>query len=200
MTTSTLRISSVAAAREGFTLAEVIIATTLSALVLAGVLSAFLMVGRTGFAAGNYSEIDAQVRRALETVGADAREALDLRWHSPQSVTLYLPSTGAGRRAVTYGYDSVPTSADFRSFFRLEGDETSSAPRLILARDVAPDLAFQRFKLVNASGTDNSAHNDLETKQLQLTLRVARRHPTTVATTQTATSARYILRNKRVTN
>ncbi|MEO5960972.1 MAG: type II secretion system protein, partial [Opitutaceae bacterium] len=41
--------------RRGFTLVEVLIAATISAVVLAGVLTSFLMMGRSGYNASNYS-------------------------------------------------------------------------------------------------------------------------------------------------
>jgi Tfp pilus assembly protein PilV len=204
MTTSTPRIkrrsSEPAHARAGFTLVEVVVAATLSVLILTGVLSAFLMVGRTGYAAGNYSEMEAQTRNALEIFGADARKASDIRWIDAQTITLFVVGTGTSATAVTYAYDPVTTSDTYRSFYRLPGEANSTAPRAVLVRNVAPDFFFKRFKLEQSGGVDNTAASDLETKQIQVTLRAIRTGATTVATTQSAVSARYILRNKRVSN
>lgn len=186
-------------ARHGFTLTEVIVASTLSTFVLAGVLSAFLLIGRTAYSASNYSEMEAQVRRALEIFGADARKAADLRWHSSQSVTLYV-AAASGTNPVTYAYDGDPSSPGRGTFYRLVGEASSTLPRLALVRGVADDFTFERFKLEQALMPGNSAANDLETKQLQITLRAGREGTTTVAQTQGTVSARYILRNKRVSN
>jgi prepilin-type N-terminal cleavage/methylation domain-containing protein len=187
-------------ASRGFTLIEVIVSAALSSLILAGILSAFLMVGRTGYAAGNYSEMEAQTRRALDIFGADAREAADIRWTGAQTLTLYVTATGSTTFPVTYGYDNVSSSETYRSFYRLVGDAGSAQPRTALVRNVAADFAFERFKLEQPGAVDNFAASDLETKQIQVTLRAARVGATTVATTQSAVSARYILRNKRVSN
>ena len=65
---------------------------------------------------------------------------------------------------------------------------------------VAADFAFHRYKVEQPGVADNTATNDLETKQVQLNLRAVRTGATTVAATQTAISARFILRNKRVSN
>jgi type II secretory pathway component PulJ len=184
----------------GFTLPEILVAATLAAIVLAGVLAAFLMIGRTGYAASNYSEMDAQVRRALETFGADARRSADVRWHDRQSLTLMVVNSGTAASPVTYAYDSEAASPTYRAFYRVPGDITSTAPRLVLVHHVAPDFAFARYKLEQPGVPDNTAATDLETKQLQVTLRTARTGATTVAATQTAISARYVLRNKRVSN
>ena len=202
MTISTPPINRRAApwrARHGFTLTEVIVASTLSTFVLAGVLSAFLLIGRTAYSSSNYSEMEAQVRRALEIFGADARKAADLRWHSNHSVTLYVTAS-SGANPVTYAYDGDLTSDGHGTFYRLAGEATSTQPRQVLVRGVSEDFTFERFKLEQPLVPNNSATNDLETKQLQITLRAGRKGVTTVAQTQGAVSARYILRNKRVSN
>lgn len=186
--------------RAGFTLAEVMIAATLSTVVLAGVLSAFLMIGRTGFVSSSYSELEAQTRRGLEIFGNDVRKANDVRWNNSQSVTLSVASSGSSATLVTYAYDSQPGSATHGCFYRLLGDASSTLPRLVLMRNVAPDFAFQRFKLEQPGVSDNTAVSDLETKQLQVTLRAGRAGVTTAGANQSALSARYVLRNKRVTN
>lgn len=176
------------------------VAATLSLMVLAGVLSAFAMIGRSGYLASAYSELERETRRGLEIFGNDAREALDLRWHGPQSVTLRLPTPGGGSTLVTYAYDPDPASPTAGCFYRLVGGAQSSHPRLVLVHQVAPDFAFQRYKLEQSRGEASPASNDLETKQLQVTLRASRTGATTVAANQAALSARYVLRNKRVSN
>lgn len=200
MTISTPRTKPTRRAQGGFTLTEVIVSATLATVVLAGVLSAFLMIGRTGFAAGNYSEMDAQTRRALEVFGQDARKAADVRWHDAQNLTLHVAAAGAATTPITYAYDNTAASPTYRSFFRVAGNPGSTEPRQVLVRNVAPDFAFARFKLEQPGVPDNTAATDLETKQVQVTLRTARTGATTVAATQSAVSARYILRNKRVSN
>jgi hypothetical protein len=81
------------------------------------------------------------------------------------------------------------------------GEQDSPLPRLVLIRNVAGDFAFQRFKLEQPGVAENIAASDLETKQLQITLRSTRaRANAAVAANQSALSARYILRNKRVSN
>lgn len=183
-----------------FTLTEVMISAALSTLVLAGVLSAFLMMGRSGFLSSSYSELQNQTRRALDIFGEDVRKAADLRWNSAQSITLSLATAGTGVSTVTYIYDNDPASATYACFYRKLGDAASTSSPLILIRGVASDFAFQRFKLEQSTGTDNTASSDLETKQIQVTFRVARAGVTTVTATQSALSARYVLRNKRVSN
>lgn len=184
----------------GFTLVEVLIAASLSTVVLAGVMSAFLLVGKTGYAASNYSEMETQTRRALDIFGSDARKAVDIRWNSAQSITLSVATSTNATTLVTYAYDTDASSATYGCFYRVLGDASSTQPRRKLVTGVASDFAFQRFKLEQSGVADNTATTDLETKQIQLNLRATRTGNTAVAANQAALSARYILRNKRVSN
>ncbi len=187
-------------ARRAFTLAEVMIAATLSVFVLAGVLSAFLMIGRTGFNSSSYSEMETTLRHGLEMFAEDVRAASDIRWNSAQSVTLTVPTATNATFLVTYAYDSAPTSSTAGCFYRVLGNSASTNQRQVLVRQVAPDFSFQRYKIEQPGIADNAATTDLETKQIRLTLRATRTGVTTVAANQRALSASYILRNKRVSN
>jgi type II secretory pathway pseudopilin PulG len=180
--------------RAGFTLVEVLIASTLSTLVLAGVLSAFLFLVRTGFRSSSYSEMEAQLRRGLDAFAQDTRSATNVHWNSAQSITLTVNG-----QSVTYAYDSATDSASYRSFYRAVGD-LASAPRTVLVRGLDTDFAFHRYKLEQSGVTDNTAQNDAETKLLQLSLRATRTSVATTGAGNAAISARYMLRNKRVAN
>jgi Tfp pilus assembly protein PilV len=180
---------------KGFTLVEVLIAATLSTFVLAGVLSAFVFMGRTGFRSAGYSEMEAEVRRGLEVFAQDTRSATDVRWNTAQSITLTVNGS-----PVTYAYDTTSGSPTYRAFYRVAGDAASSAPRRTLVRGVAPDFAFRRYKLEQPGVADNTAQNDSETKLLQVTLRATRTSVAATGASQSAISARYLLRNKRVAN
>ncbi len=183
-----------------FTLVEVIAATTLSLIVLAGILAAFLMIGRTEFNSGSYSIAEAEVRRGLDTFAEDVRQASDIHWNSDQSITLMVPTATDATQLVTYAYDADPSSKTNGCFYRLLGAADSPAPKIILVHGVAPDFAFHRYKLELPGAVDNTAANDMETKQIQLNLRAVRTGITTVTATQAAISANFILRNKRVSD
>jgi hypothetical protein len=186
--------------QDGFTLAEVLIASTLSTFVLAGVLSAFITIGRSGFLASSYSEMEAQTRQALSIFGDDARKAANLTWNNSQSITLAVVTATAATVPITYAFDSDSSSPTYQCFYRVIGDASSTEPRRVLIRNVAPDFTFQRFKLEQPTTSDNTASSDLETKQIEIRLRAQRSGTTAVAANQSAISARYILRNKRVSN
>ncbi len=182
--------------RRGFSLAEVLIATALSGLVMTAVLSAFLFAGRTGLRASAMSELESEIRRGLETFAQDARRATDIRWNGQQSITFTL----SGGARVTYAYDGTSSSPTYRSFVRAEGEDVTATPRRALVRGVASDLAFRRYKVAQPGVTDNTAANDRETKQIQVVFRAERTSGSTAGASQSAASARHILRNKRVAN
>lgn len=189
-----------AARRGGYTLVEIMIASTLSAALMAGVLATFLMMGRSGYNAANYSIMEAESRRALETFSEEARMADNITWTSSSQVKFRVV-LASGTYEVKYVYDSSTSGDTAQCFYREQVTSPSGSgqpavgTKLILVRKVT-DFAFRRYKVVN--GVDYSAANDLETKQIQITLRSTRTGQTTVAATNAVLSARVVLRNKSV--
>ncbi|MFI5356211.1 MAG: type II secretion system protein J [Opitutales bacterium] len=183
-----------------FTLVEVMVAAGLSAMILTGVMTAFLYIGRAGFSTSAYSEMEAQVRRGLDNFANNARTASAIQWNSSQSITLTLPTSTNATSLVTYAYDAGPTGVTAQCFYRLPGSAASTAARQILISNVQPNFSFVRYKLDVGGGTDDPATNDLETKLIQVNLQVARTAVTAGPTSESARSARILLRNKRVTN
>lgn len=178
----------------GFTLVEAMVATLLSSFILAGILTSFTMMGRSGYNAANYSTMEAEARRALESFTKEARMANNVIWNSANSVT-FTVVTGTTDYQVTYAYDSSTSGATAQCFYRLPGTATSTSTRLVLVHNVT-DFSYRRYKVVN--GADFTAANDLETKQIQITLRSTRTGATTVSATNAVLSARVVLRNKSV--
>ena len=163
-------------------------------MVMTGVLSSFVLMGKNSYNAANYSVMEAESRRALEVFTQEARMADNITWVSTNSVTLSI-ANGTGGYLVTYAYDSATAGGTAQTFYRRLGAAGSGAPTQVLVRGVS-DFAFRRYKVVN--GSDFTAANDLETKQLQITLRTVRTGATTVNATNAVLSARVVLRNKHV--
>lgn len=184
----------------GYTLVEVMIASTLGAALMAGVLATFLMMGRSGYNAANYSVMESESRRALETFSEEARMADNIWWSSSSDVKFRVVME-SGTYEVKYVYDSSTSGPTAQCFYREQVTSPSGAglpavgTRTILVRNVT-DFAFRRYKVVN--GVDYAAANNLETKQIQITLRATRTGQTTVAATHAVLSARVVLRNKAV--
>jgi hypothetical protein len=197
MTTTTPPAKNAAGPRRAaFTLAEVIIAASLSTLVLAAVLSTFLFLARTGFNTAAYAEMSSALRIGIERFHRDARLASDLRWHDHQRLTLLIPSGENGAlENVTYGY--APETPAQGVFYR-ETIQQDSPVRTILARGVAPDFSFRRYSIAENENAQAPAANDLETKLVEVSLRAVRRGANGAPVTHDALSTRCLLRNKSV--
>lgn len=176
--------------RRGLSLVEVLIASSLSSMVLAGVLSTFLFLGRTGANVANYADMESQARTALEQFGQDARQAGGITWNSPHSVTLHV-----GGVDVVYAYDSTAGT-----FSRTVGGTTR-----VLVDGVTDEFTFTGYTIGGAkvvsdltTADGRTAANGV-TKQLQIYFKASRTDVTVTRATNTVLSARFILRNKRVT-
>ena len=177
-----------ASRRRGFTLVEVMIGATLSSFVLAGVLSTFLFLGRSGQNLRNYSDMETQARKALELFAEDTRQASSVVWADSNTLTLVVNAIN-----IKYAYASG-------SFVRTIGTATTGTTLLtgitnfsFLAYSIT-GVALTDFSTAAARTAANSA-----TKQVQISLSAARSSQTVTTATNIVLSARYVLRNKRVT-
>ena len=180
--------------RHGFSLVELMISSGLASMVMTGVLSSFVLMGKNGYNSANYSVMETESRRALQIFTQEARMADNITWGSANSVTLSVVNA-TGNYLVSYVYDGTTRGGTAQTFYRQLGAPGSGTPVQILVRGVS-EFTFRRYKVVN--GSDFTATNDLETKQVQITLRTVRTGATTVNATNAVLSARVVLRNKHV--
>ncbi len=175
----------------GFTLVEVMIGSTIAVFVLAGVLSSFVMLGRSGALIYNYNGMSVEARRALEEFGQDVRMASAIVWNGTASVTLTVPDNYVSNgNLVTYAYNSATSGATARAFYRRPGNAASTAAATVLVRNVVSG-SFYRFDRLDASATTDAA-----TKRLEFALRMRTGGLGSVAATENAVSASFLLRNK----
>jgi prepilin-type N-terminal cleavage/methylation domain-containing protein len=174
----------------GFTLVEVLIGATLSSVILAGTLSSFLFLGRSGVNLRNYNDMESQARKSLEIFAQDTRQASSVTWTTPQSVTLVVPDA-ASTTTIYYTYASG-------QFTR----QTSTGTATLLSG--ITNFTFSAYDINGTAITDLStaaarltAAN--ATKQIQISLSAARSTRTVATATNIVLSARYVLRNKKVT-
>ncbi len=180
--------------RAGFTLVEVLMATSLSAIVLAGTLTAFLMLLRSGIRMSNYSVMESQTRRAFEQLGVDARMAngyaSTFTSGTITACTLTIPSQDLSTISqFTYGFDSTNGI-----FFSVPGsDLTSTVGRVDLVQYVQT-MSFNRYDsagtLIPATTTSDSG-----IKHIQISISVSRGTLGVAATTQVIRSSSFTIRN-----
>lgn len=173
-------------ASRGFTLVEVMIGATLSSFILAAVLSTFLFLGRSGANIRNYTDMETQARKALEQFAEDTRQASAVTWASATSVTLVVNATN-----VAYSYASG-------NFTRTVGGTSTTLLTGITA------FSFLAYTINGTAITDFSTATartsaNGTTKQIQISLSAARSTQTVATATNIVLSARYVMRNKRVT-
>jgi Tfp pilus assembly protein PilW len=185
----------------GFTIVEMMVGASLGAFIMAGVLSTFLFLGRSGANVQNYSDMESQARKALETFAEDVRQANAIVWNSEVSVTL---TVNAANVVYEYVSPAAATTARPAGFYRTA---TGSDRRLISGIKINSDgTTTFMFRAFNIAGTELAVSSaalrttaNSSTKQLQISLECQRTNTTVVAVTNTVLSARYILRNKIVT-
>ncbi len=199
MTTTIAPFNRVRRSRSAFTLTELMLVMTLTVILTGAIFAAFGFVMRGSFAIANYSDMTSEGRRGLEVFARDVRQAADIIEFSEESLTLYLNPLEDDPYLVTYRYNESD-----RTFEREQDGEVQ-----VLMRDIrrasgsqleAP-FRFRRFKVVRTPDGDDEANlamNHLETKQLQLQLSMVKR-VLARDTSEKVVSARYVMRNKKVT-
>jgi len=156
----------------------------LASVALAAVLSSFIFLMRSSLSTTDYAGMDQEARAALETFAQEVRMADAVVNFSTNSVTLNVPTASS---SYTVNYTYVPT---LKAFYRAY----ATAGQKLLVKGV------DRFSLNRFTLQQTVATNNLETKQIQLELRAARSGPAQAFASNNVISARYILRNKIVSN
>jgi prepilin-type N-terminal cleavage/methylation domain-containing protein len=186
MITTTLSPSSEHRKRRGFTLVEVMVSAGLAAFILAAVLSSFLFLGRSGANLRNYTDMETQARKALEQFAEDTRQASAVTWSSSTSVTLVVNSQN-----VTYSYSSGTFSRTYN------GSTSNLLTGITSFTFFAYTITGTQISDFSTAAARVTANNS--TKQIQISLAASRSNTTVTTATDIVLSARYILRNKRVT-
>jgi prepilin-type N-terminal cleavage/methylation domain-containing protein len=169
---------------QGFTLTELLVSMALASMVLAAVFSSLIFVTRSCLATTDYSGMDGEAREGLEKFSREVRMADGVSNFTTNGVRLHVP-TASSSYWVNYTY--VPTDGTFYRAYGTAGQE-------------ALITGVERFTLKRYTLLQTPANNDLETKQLQLELRAVRSGPAQAFASNNVISARYILRNKVVSN
>lgn len=166
--------------RAGFSLVEVLIAMGLISMIFAALLSSWGFIARSTLSIANYTEMNAAGRGGLERIARDVRMARNIENFSSTGMTLVMDHEDGPRR-VYYEYDATR-----KTVTRRRGGD-----RVVVFENVE-EIHLSRFTVLQTPAT-----NDLETKLVQIELRMVR-PVQRLETTKKIVSARYIMRNKRV--
>lgn len=175
-------------ASRGFTLVEVMVAAFISAVILTAVLSSMLFIGRSATNVRNYTDMETQGRKMLEYFAEDTRQASSVTWTNSTSLTLVVNSAN-----VTYSYDSSTLTLTRT----VTGSPNVTVTNINTFQFIAYTINGTQITDFSTAAARTTAANG--TKQVQISLAASRNRQTLVNTTSTVLSARFILRNKKVT-
>lgn len=169
-----------------FTLMEVMLGAGLSGFILTAVITSFVFLGRSGTSLQHYNDMESQSRTALEQFAQDVRQASSINWNSNSSITLIVDST-----PITYAFASNTFSRTLGTTTRvlITGISNFEFKAYTIAGVEIPDIG----------GTTALVTANQSTKQLQLSLRSIRNSQSLATASSVVLSARFIMRNKRVT-
>ena len=180
--------------RAGFTLVEVLMATSLSAIVLAATLTSFLMLLRSGIRMSNYSMMESQTRRAFEQLGVDARMANGYASIFTSGVitscTLTIPSQDLSTLSqITYGFDSANGI-----FFSVPGTDPAGTTGRV---DLVTNVQTMTFNRYDSTGTliPAATTSDSGIKHIQISISVSRGTLGVASATQVIRSSSFTIRN-----
>lgn len=201
----------------GFTLVELMIGSSLAAFILAGILSTFLFMGRSGANIQNYSDMESQARRALEIFAEDSRQANSITWVTGNQIRLFLGAVATDYTDYTYANGASANKGTLTR--RVVVNNVTVSTTVLLSGIINPvartsdaqtnctpffrgyninGVELKAIQYTSPSATDLSSASSA-TKQLQISMEASRTSRTVAAATNTVLSARFILRNKRVT-
>lgn len=162
-----------------FTLVEIIVAMTIGSFLLVSAYATIMSLAKGSQSVINFTEMNTQTRFALEWFGRDSRMAEDVIAADVNRTLLVV-------NGVQVEYRFEPSA---KTLFRTEG---TSSPKAILY-DV-DDLLFNYYTLRHGD-----TKTPLEVKHIQLEAKLERR-VLQIANTNYIISARFMMRNKNVSN
>jgi type II secretory pathway component PulJ len=200
--------------RAGFTLVELLIGATLSAMVMAGVLSSYIFIGRSLARLANQQTLETEGRRTLTNFARDVRMASSLATVSttPTSpsasrIDLVVPA-GSVTHTVTYYYNSTSSAASVtvngtsvsmpaNSLTRCLYNGASVTSLTLLRNITASGLTIRYF---DAADSEYTGYTDYLTGIKQVSLEFSTQAGTSSNGTQTkvyqVASSRLLLRNR----
>ncbi|MEX2045175.1 MAG: prepilin-type N-terminal cleavage/methylation domain-containing protein [Opitutus sp.] len=170
----------------GFTLTEILIATSLSAILFAAVFSAYLFLGRILTRLVNVQRQENESRRTLRYFTQDVSAAIRLTTATASQVTLTRPTSG-GTTTVTYEY-----SSGGGTLARTQGGNTQT----LVSQITAGSFAFSYY---NESGSTVSTLQSIKSVEMSFSTTFGSSNAGTRAS-YTTVSPRIVLRNKPALN
>ena len=170
----------------GFTLVELMLATSISTILICAIMSVFVLFARSSRRIESDSATARATSLGLEQFARDLRMAQSISSTGTpiNRVDVTLPNTtGTGTNTVSYSYNS-----DDRTFTRTAGGLSA-----VVVREIQPgSFDLKRFDLAQ-----NASLTDYDTNQIQLTMTLGGSQiPGVSLTSKRIVSSRFVLRNR----
>jgi len=181
-------------ARAGFTLAELMMVTAISAIGLASILATFLAFARGSESVGTYVKMSAQGREVLERCARDMRAATDVEEATVNRLRVRLPDGDVyDGESIEYVFDDA--AGEFRRIKR-EQDGTLVSDNALLENVATLELKY--YGPLGDSLSTSSSSLLLSIKSIQIDAKLSR-DVSDVEATDYIITARYMMRNRPVT-
>jgi len=167
--------------KSGFTLMELMLAIGIGGIILAGAATSLNLWARSSVSIGNYAEMSGSCRRALDIFASDVRMADDVTVSSSGVFTFTAYDASNNKVTVNYTFDNVADQVV----------RTYDGAITVLLNNV------DRFNLSYFDLTRNSTTNALSVKEVQIEA-ILLKKTLTLSNTDEIISARFMLRNRRV--
>jgi type II secretory pathway pseudopilin PulG len=183
-----------ASSAAGFTITELIVATTISGVVLASMIGTFFSFAVGARSVGAYTEMSQDSRMVLEKFARDVRAASDVRQATPDTLEIVFPDASFySGSSVTYEYDDQAGV-----LFRIERDDANNVVSNDLVLSGVEQFVFSYFDPLGGEISANTASLLLSAKSVQVDAEMLRKISETEATDYII-SARFMMRNRPVT-
>jgi prepilin-type N-terminal cleavage/methylation domain-containing protein len=169
--------------RAGFTLFEVMVAVFLGTIMLGSAFAVLLSLNRGSVALTHYTEMNAQSRQVMELFGRDMRMTSDVSRADDQVLVVDTLNHDGNVVEVIWDFDTV----------KAEVVRTEGGVSRVLLRNVE-DFNLNYFTLRR-----DPTNHPLEVKEVQLEVLI-RRPVLAATTTNHIVSARFMMRNRKVSN
>lgn len=186
--------------KKGFTLVEMLMAMTISSFILAGAYASIISLAKGSESLINYTEMNNQCRHALELFSRDMRMASDVLQHDFKSDSIVIERDQPNGASIFVRYHYVNNSGTGGHFRREEWSVYPGDPSFdLISEDVlmfdvqALEFRYYRFD------RDVAALTPLEVKHVEIEAELER-DVLGLSNTNYIVSARFMMRNKDVTN
>jgi len=180
--------------RRGYTLVELLVATSLLGIVMVSMVGTFIVfaAGSKGVAA--YTEMSQQSRKALELFARDIRAAEDVTTATQYDLLVKIPENDYyGGGTVQYSFDQ-----DFGIYSRIVRDKRDVVTSNVILLDGVEQFTFGFYDPLGTALDKSQASLLLSVKSVQIDAEMVRTVSRTEATDYII-SARFMMRNRPLT-